>query len=108
MPDHPSEALLAERLAKIALHEIGHCFGLDHHTYDEEIDCLMVGDAEVDCTGEVDLGGIRFCKQCLTGIRKKLRRYERGFGADSEHRLSANGVSTDRHIHKKQKHPCGW
>lgn len=74
VPDNPSEALLAERLAKIALHEIGHCFGLDHHTYDEEIDCLMVGDAEVDCTGEVDLGDIRFCKQCLTGIRKKLRR----------------------------------
>lgn len=36
--DDPSEALLAERLAKIALHELGHCFGLDHHSYEEDGD----------------------------------------------------------------------
>lgn len=75
--DEPSEALLAERLAKIALHELGHCFGLDHHSYEEEINCLMVGDAEVDCTGEVDLGDIRFCGKCNAAIRNALRTLSR-------------------------------
>jgi len=73
--DKPPERVLAERLAKIALHELGHSFGLDHHDYEEEIDCLMVGDASVDCTETVDSGGIRFCKPCGAAIRKKLRRW---------------------------------
>jgi len=72
--DSPTETLLAERLAKIGLHELGHTFGLDHHDYEEEIDCLMVGDAEVDCTEEVDTGGLRFCEPCNSAIRKKMRR----------------------------------
>ena len=72
--DNPSEHLLAERLVKIALHELGHSFGLDHHEYEEEIDCLMVGDAEVDCTETVDQGNIRFCSHCLNTVRRKLGR----------------------------------
>lgn len=75
--DDPSEALLAERLAKISLHEIGHCFGLDHHSYEEDIDCLMVGDADVDCTGEVDLGDIRFCGNCRSTITRAIREESR-------------------------------
>jgi predicted Zn-dependent protease len=71
--DSPPEKLLAERLAKIALHELGHTFGLDHHEYEQEIDCLMVGDADVDCTESVDSGGIRFCSACYSAIRRKLR-----------------------------------
>lgn len=71
--DDPSEALLAERLVKIALHELGHSFGLDHHTYEEEIDCLMVGDETVDCTEGVDSGNIQFCKSCAAVIQKRLR-----------------------------------
>jgi predicted Zn-dependent protease len=68
--DSPPEKLLAERLAKIVLHELGHAFGLDHHDYEEEIDCLMVGDAKVDCTELVDSGGIHFCASCYSAIRK--------------------------------------
>ena len=71
--DSPSERLLAERLAKIALHELGHTFGLDHHDYEDEINCLMVGDAEVDCNEEVDSGGISFCKECGEEIEKSRR-----------------------------------
>ena len=72
--DSPPEKLLAERLAKIALHELGHTLGLDHHEYEEEIDCLMVGDADFDCTESVDSGGINFCASCNSAIRRKLRR----------------------------------
>ncbi len=71
--DNPPEPLLAERLVKIALHELGHSFGLDHHTYEEGIDCLMVGDTEVDCTEEVDSGNIQFCEECSASIRKHRR-----------------------------------
>jgi len=69
--DQPSEQTLAERIAKIALHELGHTFGLDHHSYEEEIDCLMVGDETVDCTEGVDSGNIRFCETCAAVIHKK-------------------------------------
>ena len=71
--DDPPEDLLVERLAKIALHELGHAFGLDHHSYEEEEDCLMVGDEKVDCTDEVDSGGIRFCEECAAGIERNRR-----------------------------------
>lgn len=71
--DQPSELILAERIAKIALHELGHSFGLDHHSYEDAIDCLMVGDETVDCTEGVDSGNLRFCEVCTAGIQKKLR-----------------------------------
>lgn len=70
--DKPDERLLAERLAKIALHELGHSFGLDHHAYDDDVDCLMVGDEAVDCTAEVDSGKLRFCEKCDRVIRRKI------------------------------------
>ena len=72
--DSPWEQLLVERFAKIALHEPGYTFGLDHHDYEEQIDCLMVGDVSVYCTETVDFGGIRFCHRCLRIIRGKIRR----------------------------------
>ncbi|MBE2205814.1 MAG: hypothetical protein IAE94_15900 [Chthoniobacterales bacterium] len=71
--DNPSEHVLAERLLKIALHELGHSLGLDHHDYEEEIDCLMVGDADIDCTETIDQGNIRFCPACLSEVRRKLQ-----------------------------------
>ena len=33
----------------------------------------MVGDENVDCTAEVDSGGIRFCEECAAGIERNQR-----------------------------------
>jgi predicted Zn-dependent protease len=66
--------LLPEHQAKIALHELGHSLGLDHHSYKEDVDCVMIGDATMDCTETVDDGGIVFCNDCASGLRKKLRK----------------------------------
>ena len=71
--ENPVETLLAGRLAKIALHELGHSLGLDHHSYEEGVDCVMIGDATVDCTETVDYGGILFCNDCASDLRKNLR-----------------------------------
>jgi hypothetical protein len=39
--DNPATPLLVKRAATIAIHEIGHNCGLDHHGYDEGIACVM-------------------------------------------------------------------
>jgi len=71
--DDPSPKKLAARLLSIAVHEIGHTLGLDHHEYDEGIDCVMIGDEEVDCVELVDEGSVKFCSECRKVISKRLK-----------------------------------
>lgn len=68
--DHPSLERLAARASAIAVHEIGHTFGLDHHAYDSGVDCVMVGDEEVDSLEAIDAGTIRFCRGCRLELQK--------------------------------------
>ena len=71
--DHPSPPKLAARLLRIAVHEIGHTLGLNHHEYDEGIDCVMIGDEEMDCLASVDQGSAKFCVKCRKLIQKHLK-----------------------------------
>ena len=64
--------LSVTRAVKIALHEIGHTFGLDHHSYEDGVDCLMIGDAEVDSVETVDSRGGRFCADCAAVVARRL------------------------------------
>lgn len=66
--DEPSTELLIQRASGIAVHEIGHTLGLDHHEYDDGIDCVMVGDDEIDSLGTIDAGGCLFCDDCRRTI----------------------------------------
>lgn len=72
--DHPSDALLVRRAAAIAIHEIGHNCGLDHHGYDEGIACVMTADTELDCLEFLDEGTHRFCRACQAVVNRRLRR----------------------------------
>ena len=67
--DGADEELVRERAVKIAAHELGHGLGLDHHGYDDGIECLMIGDTELDTVGTVDAGTDRFCRECLVAVR---------------------------------------
>ncbi len=60
------------RAATIAIHEIGHNCGLDHHGYDEGIDCVMTADTELDCLERLDEGTHRFCRACQSVVDRKL------------------------------------
>ena len=68
--DAPSPELLAERALKIAVHEIGHTLGLDHHSYDEDAHCCMTGDEEIDSLEGVDEGSELFCQKCQKQIAR--------------------------------------
>ncbi len=70
--DCPSRRRLVTRAAKIALHEIGHTFGLDHHSYEEGVDCLMIGDADVDSVETIDARGGRFCADCAAVVARRV------------------------------------
>ena len=70
--DEPSSDRLLQRLLLIATHEIGHNLGLDHHAYDDRVDCVMVGDAEVDSLETVDSGTSDFCPECADSISGAL------------------------------------
>jgi len=59
-----------DRAVKIALHELGHAIGLEHHAYEEGIACTMVGDAEQDDVDAVDQGPAAFCESCLVAVRR--------------------------------------
>jgi predicted Zn-dependent protease len=72
--DSPSSSLLVKRAATIAIHEIGHNCGLDHHGYDEEIACVMTADTDLDCLDRLDEGTHRFCRICSNVVKRKLRR----------------------------------
>ena len=72
--DDPSTALLLKRAAAIAIHEIGHNCGLDHHGYDEGIACVTTADTELDCLDRLDEGTHRFCRDCERIVERKLAR----------------------------------
>jgi predicted Zn-dependent protease len=71
--DAPSPTKLKKRMLQIAIHELGHCLGLDHHGYDDGIDCVMIGDEEVDSVEGIDSGTREFCSGCMKAVRAKLR-----------------------------------
>jgi predicted Zn-dependent protease len=62
--DNPSAGLLIARASNIAVHEIGHTLGLDHHGYEDGVDCVMVGDDEIDSLETLDEGTCLFCEDC--------------------------------------------
>lgn len=70
--DEPETDLLLERLLKIAKHEIGHSLALDHHSYEDGIDCVMVGDVALDTLELLDECSANFCKACAQSITKML------------------------------------
>jgi predicted Zn-dependent protease len=72
--DEPAMPLLVKRAAAIAIHEIGHNCGLDHHGYDDGIDCVMTADTELDCLERLDEGTHQFCRACQTVVERKLAR----------------------------------
>lgn len=71
--DNPATPLLVKRAATIAIHEIGHNCGLDHHGYDEDIACVMTADTDLDCLERLDEGTHRFCRACQNVVNCKLR-----------------------------------
>ena len=70
--DSPSLRHLVRRAATIAIHEIGHNCGLDHHGYDTGIACVMTADTELDCLERLDKGTHRFCRACQLVVDRKL------------------------------------
>jgi archaemetzincin len=54
----PREELLRERLAKEAVHELGHTFGLRHC---DDWRCVMASSHAVE---RLDVKGVEFCKAC--------------------------------------------
>jgi len=70
--DKPKPRELVRRAATIAIHEIGHNCGLDHHGYDKGIACVMTADTELDCLERLDEGTHRFCRACQLVVDRKL------------------------------------
>jgi len=68
--DAPIRGLLVQRAIKIAVHEIGHTLGLDHHSYDENTHCCMTGDEEIDSLEGVDEDSSLFCRYCQKQIAR--------------------------------------
>jgi len=61
----PDDTLLARRLEKEAVHELGHTFGLVHCF---EPQCVMNTSTYVE---EIDLKSAEFCRKCLTTVRSQ-------------------------------------
>ena len=71
--DDPDRTTLITRMSSIAIHELGHAFGLDDMPYDHA-DCVMCGEEENDSNDTIDDGTIRFCKSCRAQLPAALRR----------------------------------
>jgi len=70
--DDPDAETLIARMSSIAIHELGHAFGLDDMPYDHG-DCVMCGEEENDSNDTIDEGTIKFCKSCRSQLRVKGR-----------------------------------
>ena len=66
----PSTERVLERVAKIALHEVGHLLNL-LHCDDEQ--CLMHFCGDVD---RLDQTAFNFCRHCRTALRRTHRRHD--------------------------------
>jgi predicted Zn-dependent protease len=66
--------VLTRRAVQIGVHELGHGLGLDHHAYEDGVECSMVGDEELDSVEEIDAGTSTFCQSCQRIIKARLRR----------------------------------
>jgi archaemetzincin len=64
----PSAKIINERVAKVALHELGHLYNLLHCGNKK---CLMHFSG---CVKELDEGSIDLCEYCAIYIKDKLRR----------------------------------
>jgi hypothetical protein len=71
--DDPDPEILSERMAKIAVHELGHAFGLEDMPYDHA-DCVMCGDTDLDSLDTLDHGSIDFCGPCMRRLQTGLHR----------------------------------
>ncbi len=70
MQKNVSKEELLQRLKKVAVHEIGHTFGLDHCSWPN---CVMT-----DYKGTIkslDQSGFRFCNRCFTRVNDLLTKY---------------------------------
>jgi len=99
-PDQHTVEKIAERAAKIAIHELGHTFGLDHHEYEENSDCVMTGDEELDCVEGIDEGTAEFCTKCAAIVRKRLRS---GESLDPVHGISPKERENDNEETEKDE-----
>lgn len=72
-PDGIAPELLVKRLLNIAIHEIGHTLGLDHHGYDDGVECVMIGDETIDSLQTVDQCSATFCSTCQESAQEVLR-----------------------------------
>ena len=70
--DDPEPDRLVRRMSGIAIHELGHAFGLDDMPYDHA-DCVMCGEVEKDSNATIDDGTLEFCMKCRAGLPKNLR-----------------------------------
>jgi predicted Zn-dependent protease len=61
-------------MSSIAVHELGHAFGLDDMPYDHD-DCVMCGEVENDSIYTIDGGTISFCDKCGSRLHSKMRRF---------------------------------
>jgi predicted Zn-dependent protease len=75
--DKPKSRVLVQRAATIAIHELGHNCGLDHHGYDEGIACVMTADTDLDCLERLNQGTHRFCRACQQVVDRKLARHRK-------------------------------